>query len=346
MPLSRAASSNKEELRGEARAQATNVERNELTAALGVWREGLVNLSGVNRLIKFKASKSNALEIDSPEPDFILSGLRSGAKWLFMGSEKQDEGAPGPLAQQSQLRTVQATDRDRVLHTPRPENEIGTVLRGLMRRANEELLDRGLSVLYIAFGMLHWEEVDETGMASPLLLVPVTLISRGPKTTPELAQGEDDTVVNPSLVLRMREFGIELPNNDDVAELSVVGLLARIREAVSIKQGWAVESTVVLSTFSFHKEAIIAIFWRMKPRCLPILWCVRSPRRIRAVKVTSSSSSRLTPPRLIASLRPKTRRWCWMRIHPSELRSRRRLRAAVSSWMALREPGNRRRSRT
>jgi hypothetical protein len=143
-----------------------------------------------------------------------------------------------------------------VLHTPKPENELGTVLRGLMRRANAELLDRGLSVLYLAFGMLHWEDVDGTGMASPLLLVPVTLISRGPKTTPELAPGQDDTVVNPSLVLRMREFGIELPNMDDVAESSVRDLLARIRDAVSTKQGWAVEPTVVLSTFSFHKEAM------------------------------------------------------------------------------------------
>jgi hypothetical protein len=234
------------------------VERNELTAALAVWREGLVNLSGVNRLIKFKASKSSALAIDSPEPDFILSGLRSGAKWLFMGSEvqEQDEEAAGSSAQEAQFGTVPATDRDGVLHTPRPEKEIGTVLRGLMRRANAELLDRGLSVLYMAFGMLHWEDVDGTGMASPLLLVPVTLISRGPKTTPELALGQDDTVVNPSLLLRMREFGIELPNIDDVAELSVVGLLAQIREAVSTEQGWAVEPTVILSTFSFHKEAM------------------------------------------------------------------------------------------
>jgi hypothetical protein len=255
VPLSRAASSNKEELRGEARAQPTNVERNELTAALGVWREGLVNLSGVNRLIKFKASKSSALVIDSPEPDFILSGLRTGAKWLFMGSEvqEQDECA---IANEALLRTVRATYRDRVLHTPRPEKEIGTVLRGLMRRANAELLDRGLSVLYLAFGMLLWADVDGTGMASPLLLVPVTLISRGPKSTPELAPGQDDTVVNPSLVLRMREFGIELPNIDDIAELSVAGLLARIREAVATEEGWAVEPTVVLSTFSFHKEAM------------------------------------------------------------------------------------------
>jgi hypothetical protein len=234
------------------------VERNELTAALGVWREGLVNLSGVNRLIKFKASKSGALAIDSPEPDFLLSGLRSGAKWLFEGVEDQEceEGTAGSSTGALRHGTLSASNRDRVLHTPRPEKEIGTVLRGLMRRANAELLDRGLSVLYLAFGMLHWEDVDGTGMVSPLLLVPVTLIPRGPKTTPELAAGQDDTLVNPSLILRMREFGIEFPNMDDVGEFSVTDLLSRIRDTVSSEKGWSVESTVVLSTFSFHKEAM------------------------------------------------------------------------------------------
>lgn len=234
------------------------MERNELTAALGVWRDGLVNLSGANRLVKFKASKSGAVVIDSPEPDDVLSGLRSGAQWLFKGSEVQEqrEGAPGPSAQEAQFGTIRATDRGRVLHTSLAEKEVGTVVRGLMRRANAELLDRGLSVLYMAFGMLHWKDVDETDMVSPLLLVPVTLISRGPKITPELGPGGDDTVLNPTLILRMREFGIELPDVDDPAELSVVGLLAQIREVVSTEQGWAVEPTVVLSTFSFHKEAM------------------------------------------------------------------------------------------
>lgn len=234
------------------------MERNELTAALSVWRESLVNLSGVNRLIKFKPSKSGSLVIDSPEPDVILSGLRSGTKWLFSGTEEQvHDDAAGSSAQVARpVKTVPAVERARVLHTPRPEKEIGPVLRGLMRRANAELLDRGLSVLYLAFGMLHWKDVDGTGMASPLLLVPVTLNSRGPKTTPELAPGQDDTVVNPSLILRMREFGIELPDIDEVPDLSVGILLESVRDAVSSEQGWVVESTVVLSTFSFHKEAM------------------------------------------------------------------------------------------
>ncbi|MDD4866608.1 MAG: DUF3320 domain-containing protein [Mycobacterium sp.] len=234
------------------------MERNELTAALGVWRESLVNLSGVNRLIKFKASKSGAVVIDSPEPDVILAGLLSGGKWLFMGTEDQerDESADGSSSRVPQLGTFAAGDRARVLHAPRPEKELGTVLRGLMRRANAELLDRGLSVLYLAFGMLRWQDVDGTGMASPLLLIPVALASRGPKTLPELAPGQDDVVVNPSLSLRMREFGIELPNIDDVADLSVMDLLVQIRNAVSTEQGWTVEPTIVLSTFSFHKEAM------------------------------------------------------------------------------------------
>ena len=63
------------------------MQRAEWKSALDIWRDGLVNLSGVNRLINFKSSKTGAVSIDSPDPDVILSGLRSSASWTFQGVE-------------------------------------------------------------------------------------------------------------------------------------------------------------------------------------------------------------------------------------------------------------------
>ena len=37
------------------------------------------------------------------------------------------------------------------LHSPRPDTEVGPVVRNLMRKASAEYIDRGLSVLYLAF---------------------------------------------------------------------------------------------------------------------------------------------------------------------------------------------------
>ena len=104
--------------------------------------------------------------------------------------------------------------------------------------------------------MLRWQDVDGTVSVSPLLLVPVTLVSQGPEVTPKLTIGEDDTVFNPSLILRVRDFGIEFPEIGDIAEVTLADLMNQVRRAVSTEKEWKVEPTVVLSTFSFHKEAM------------------------------------------------------------------------------------------
>ena len=118
------------------------MQRAEWKSALDIWRDGLVNLSGVNRLINFKSSKTGAVNIDSPDPDVILSGLRSSASWTFQGvepdPEHEDDGASGRVAKAS---TRLASNSAQVLQTSREEKELGRVLRNLMRRANAELLD-------------------------------------------------------------------------------------------------------------------------------------------------------------------------------------------------------------
>ncbi len=90
-----------------------------------------------------------------------------------------------------------------------------------MRRANAEFLDRGLAVLYFAFGILDWKDLDGTEMVSPLFLVPVELVLEGPKSTPRVTLGDADPVLNPALSLRLREFGVELPTSEDMDGLSV-----------------------------------------------------------------------------------------------------------------------------
>jgi hypothetical protein len=111
-------------------------------------------------------------------------------------------------------------------------------------------------VLYVAIGLLDWTDDDGTGMASPLLLVPVELVRTGPRQLPVLEVGEDDAVVNPALTLRMQQSGITLPVVDDLEDVSLPDLLGRIAAAVAGQKGWGVRDEVLLSCFSFHKEAM------------------------------------------------------------------------------------------
>lgn len=224
------------------------MQKDEIQAALKVWRDGLVGLTRQSPLIKFRASKVSSLHIDTPVPDEVLARLQSGKQQDFRGDLTSDEvvGAEAPAG--------------RSFHSPRPDGEVGPVVRNLMRRASAELLDRGLSVLYVAFGILDWRDVDDSAMVSPLLLVPVKLISQGPKSTPRVTQDEDeDSLLNPALTLRLKEFGIELPSDEDIEGLSVSETFAAIRVALEKNKtftGWTLRETTYLATFSFSKESM------------------------------------------------------------------------------------------
>jgi hypothetical protein len=217
-------------------------------AALKVWRDGLVGLTRQSALIKFRAPKASSLLIDSPSPDEVLARLQSSKTNAFRGVVSLgDPDAPKPLPPGT------------FFHSPRPDGEVGPVVRNLMRKASAEFLDRGLAVLYVAFGLLDWRDVDDTPMVSPILLVPVQLLPEGPKGTPRITEGEDDPVLNPALALRLKEFGIDLPTAEDIEGLAVSETLAAIREALEKNKtftGWTLRDTIYLATFSFAKEAM------------------------------------------------------------------------------------------
>lgn len=223
-------------------------QQDEIQAALKTWRDGLVGLTRQSALIKFRASKTSSILIDAPATDEVLTLLQSGRPQAFRGDMNEgDLNVPKPLTPGT------------FFHSPRPDGEVGTVLRTLMRRASAEFLDRGLSVLYVAFGLLDWKDIDGTEMVSPLLLVPVQLIPEGPKGTPRISEGEDEPVLNPALALRLKEFGIELPTADDIEGYSVTETLGAIRAALEMTKtftGWTMRETAYVSMFSFAKEAM------------------------------------------------------------------------------------------
>lgn len=128
-----------------------------------------------------------------------------------------------------------------------------------MRKATQEFLDRGLTVLYMAFGMLRWKDVDDSDMASPLYLIPVELMPEGPRAMPRLQASEDDPVLNTALPLRMAEYGVQWPTLEDVEDLGLTEILELFRAALSGARDlkdWEILPEVHLATFSFAKEAM------------------------------------------------------------------------------------------
>lgn len=220
----------------------------EVASALEVWKKGLITVSGASRLVNYKPTKSRAVTIESPSADEILQRLEAGGQWAFEGLGDDEHTEPGKQAN--------APSPVPVVKSPIPHKDLGAVLRTIMRQANTEWLDRGLHVLYLAFGMLEWRDEDETAYSSPLILVPADLIPLGPKDVPRLAAAEDEPLLNPALRVQLSRLGVELPPVEDLEGLPIERQLDAVRASVAKRHGWRVQDHAVLSMFSFHKEAM------------------------------------------------------------------------------------------
>ena len=190
----------------------------------------------------------------------IVDGPREGVLAGLAGAE---EGLPFAPARRRVLGVVPVASKSSapvLMTTKASGKEVRAACAGLSRRAAGEFMDRGIWVLYLGIGMLHWSDPAD-GRAefqdSPLLLVPVRLESSRAGAVWKLLPTEEESLVNPALWLKLEnDLGIELPELDPEEPLIVEPLLRAIRSAVSDHPTWAVEERVVLSTFSFHKEAM------------------------------------------------------------------------------------------
>ena len=211
--------------------------------AIAKWRDSLVNLTGTNRLLNFKPSRTGMLAVASPSPGEVFAQVLSGKSFVFRSL--QEEGEPGG-----------APGRGFWLEVDTEPSQLAAALRSLYRRSEQAFLDQGLLVLYLAFGMLVWQDEDGTSYTSPLLLVPVRFSEPGTRQKPTLKLTEDDPVVNPVLNLKLSQQGVALPSADVDDLGSFDSFLHSIRKAIPDRAGWKVEEGLVLSCFSFNKEAM------------------------------------------------------------------------------------------
>ncbi|MFI1993589.1 DUF4011 domain-containing protein [Actinoplanes sp. NPDC020271] len=212
-------------------------------AALRAWRESLVDLGDNNRLINFTGGNADLVEITSPDPGQIVTALTRGARAALTG--------PGGVP------------ADGVFRTEVAERSLGPLLRRMQRRGQQEYLDRGVSVLHLALGLLHWrpESDDEdapesAGYASPLLLLPAELVTGELGELPELRLRDEEPVLNPALALRLRQAGIAVKHLEPGAELNVDRFWSDFTDTVARRHGWHIERSVILTCLTFHKEAI------------------------------------------------------------------------------------------
>ncbi|MFJ9881821.1 DUF3320 domain-containing protein [[Kitasatospora] papulosa] len=235
----------------------TDLER--LKQVLADWRTSLVDLSGRNRLLNFRHTKSATLEITQPPAETLIRGLERG--WDFAplpDEELEDEEARSDEDGTASRRLAEIRgSADGIVTQKTTGPALQRALTGLRSRSTQIFNDYGLWTLQLGVGVLHWrEDGAETGSDAPLVLVParVTRMSNG-RMRLELNDDEEPRL-NPALRVKLEQFHIDWAPVTEQDPTDLAAVLAAVTESVAGKSGWKVSPRVVLALFASHKESM------------------------------------------------------------------------------------------
>lgn len=234
--------------------------------ALRRWKQQLIDLSRRNRLISFEHSRS--LKLTHPTTKELFDGLTQEEREYTVFTEEplldrtesdaiRDLPAAGasPLPDPVQRR---GPNDDEIDFNRAPEY-VERSLHSFRIRSITAQRDHGVTVLFMAFGILEWKENDnsEESVFSPLLLVPVSL-DRDTQLEPFKMVSSGDTIVNPALRVRLNrdyELRLEPPETGD-DQPNLAPILDHLRKAIVGRPSWKVHESAYLDVFKFSKQAL------------------------------------------------------------------------------------------
>ena len=225
-----------------------------VASALDRWRNNLIDLTRRNPLLSLKPNHTTYLDVAEPDLmkvyDYLLT---QGKSWSFyfppekIKADKKTAAKEPPSLRANELRTNEA---DRLV--------LLKILTNLFRRAWTDYRERGLHTLHLALGILEWRDGEDEVFRSPILLLPVKLDRHSLKDPFLLSVAEDEPIVNPALVARLKqEHGFDLPAAPtDWEEMKPDQYLEQVKSAINGLPGWELHPSVMLTLFSFFKGVI------------------------------------------------------------------------------------------
>jgi len=217
-----------------------------LPTRLADWRDKLIDLSRANRLLNFRASRASAVTVVEEDPREIADLLRAGRTLTF--DARVEEAEPLPAGS---LRTG-----DQRLQTALEAERLRKVLTRLYRESHASIEEQGFNTLHLALGELSFTTPeDPKGFRAPLLLFPVELVRRGARADFRLKTYDDEPLVNPALLLKLRRdhgLDLDLPASDDEG-FGYDAVAAAFAPAVAALPEARIRDTLNLGLFSFAK---------------------------------------------------------------------------------------------
>ncbi|MRH92826.1 DUF3320 domain-containing protein [Nocardia sp. SYP-A9097] len=214
---------------------------------LSRWRSSLIDLSGRNRLLNFRHTKSATLEVSAPAAVEFVERLTGG-----LGFAKLPDTAVADGETPRRMRDYSGPD---IVTDKVTAPELHRALRNLRTKASAMFLDYGLWTLQVGVGMLRWgEDGAQSANDAPLILIPVVIDLTNKGEYRLRINPDDDPRHNPALGVKLEQFHIDW--SDVVAQepTDLSEVLAAARRAIAHKPGWTLSDRVVVGQFASHKE--------------------------------------------------------------------------------------------
>jgi hypothetical protein len=230
------------------------------------WKSRLVDLTRRNRLLYFRRTKSTTLRFLHPELDPVFARLAVEQKSMEFWSAEENSGEEllPELVSSEELgtRKPQSHGDDEIVTDISDSETLSRILGALHRRAASDYREKGVRILYLSCGILHWQEAEGTDtIRSPILLLPVELVRESAREPFTLSPIDEDPVLNPALQIKLRkDFRVTLPSLPEDWEGMSPGEYLRSVDACVEPLGWHTETDVHLSLFSFYKLVIYQDF--------------------------------------------------------------------------------------
>ena len=224
------------------------------------WQLKLLDLSRRNRLVHFRAPRVSSVRVvDELPPEVFRLAVQKRAKMSI--APRAADGPVRAADERDVYRPYRAEDIsahhvDRVLQSDLEQDDLERNLLAVYRKASSVEEEHGYNTLYLALGFLEWYETSTSDEAvwSPLVLVPVELTRRRAGAGFSLRVRDEEPVLNPALVRRLEEFGIELPSvPEDLDDMDARLYFNALASAAETVDRWRVTNAIHLALFSFTK---------------------------------------------------------------------------------------------
>ena len=231
-----------------------------------LWERKLLDLSLRNNLLNLRITRSS-LQLIPVSPNDLEDAIAGGEEFQILSRPKDWDN---PLRSAGIYQSLNIQDpmsqlvrqelSQKRLRAYLSEEELNITLTSLYRSARQSMEENGANTLYLAIGLLRWYETpsSEKPRFAPILLVPVEIISKSVKKGFIIRSREEDTVLNITLLEKLRQdFGLGLTGLDplpkDESGVDVKLIFNIIRQTIMSQPRWNVEEQIFLGTFSFSK---------------------------------------------------------------------------------------------